>query len=213
MFTGLVREVGRISSIETTDEGSELVIESRKVGELLEIGASVSINGVCLTVEEKEGREFRLTATPETLRRTNLGELLPGAPVNLEPSLRPSEALGGHLVQGHVDATGTVAEMRVEGNSRVVRITAPRSVLVHCVQKGSISVDGVSLTISGLDDEGFEVTLIPHTVDVTRFSSCGVGDRVNLEIDIISKYVESHVQRIFQGLRDTDRVDPNAHRS
>ena len=111
------------------------------------------------------------------------------------------------------NATGTVAEMRVEGNSRVVRITAPRSVLVHCVQKGSISVDGVSLTISGLDDEGFEVTLIPHTVDVTRFSSCGVGDRVNLEIDIISKYVESHVQRIFQGLRDTDRVDPNAHRS
>lgn len=198
MFTGIVRETGTVREIETTERGSALTIACRRLLPGLEVGQSVCVNGVCLTVESVLDEGFRVTATPETLRRSGLGGLAVDATVNLEPSLRLSDPLGGHLVQGHVDGVGAVATIRNEGNSSVFRYRAPESVLRHCVLKGSIAVDGVSLTISGLDPEGFETTLIPHTLAVTRFSALKVGDEINLEVDIVSKYVETHVQRLLE---------------
>lgn len=198
MFTGIIRELGKVEEISQDSQGAVLRISCRRILPQLQTGDSVSVNGCCLTAEAVQEGSFRVAATPETLRRSSLGRLRGGCVVNLEPSMKPDEFLGGHLVQGHVDGAGQVDSMRREGNSVIFRFSVPRDIIRHCVLKGSIAIEGVSLTISDLGRDWLEVTIIPHTWEVTSFSSLDRGDRVNLESDVISKYVEKHVQRILQ---------------
>lgn len=198
MFTGIVQGTGEILAKEQTSQGATFEIS---VGELLpdlKLGDSISIDGVCLTVSEKKKQSITLEATPETLKRTNLGQRRAGDLVNLEPPAKLSDFLGGHLVQGHIDGTGEVLSVTPEGNSKIFRISAPPEVLRHCTFKGSITVNGVSLTISSVNSESFEGTIIPHTFEVTNFGELKVGERVNLEADIVSKYVESHVSKYLE---------------
>jgi len=199
MFTGIVRETGEVLSKNQTEAGATFRIRCREVFADLGIGHSIGVDGVCLTVTKKDDDSFTVFAVPETLRLTNLGRKKPGDRVNLEPAARLTDFLGGHLVQGHVDGTGEVVSICPEGDSRVFRFKAPASVLHYCTMKGSISVNGVSLTISGLGSDYFEVTIIPHTDEVTDFGQLRTGDQINLEADVISKYVESHVKRVLGG--------------
>jgi riboflavin synthase len=189
MFTGLVETTGTIASL----NGGSLSIRAQL--ELAE-GDSVAVNGVCLTASGIDGGGgFEADVMPETLRRTALGSLAEGDPVNLELPLRASDRLGGHVVQGHVDGVGTVESVEDEGNARVVRITAAHELLRYVVEKGSIAVDGVSLTVAEVDDEGFAVSLIPETLERTTFGSATPGRQVNLEVDVIAKYVEKLLVR------------------
>jgi riboflavin synthase len=192
MFTGLVREVGKVLSF----EDGRLRVESTIAAS---VGDSVAIDGVCLTVVDGDRSTLAFDAVPETLARTTLGALGPGEPVNLEPALRAGEALGGHYVQGHVDGVGRVRSVDDEGEGRRVWFDAPPGLLRYCVEKGSIAVDGVSLTVAGLDDDGFAVALVPHTLEATTLGKAASGDAVNLEADVLAKYVER-----LAGLRSDD---------
>jgi riboflavin synthase len=183
MFTGLVREVGTVVSF----EDGRLRVESSVAAA---IGDSVAIDGVCLTVVDGDRRTLAFDAVPETLARTTLGRLEPGAPVNIEPALRAGEALGGHYVQGHVDGVGRIRSVEAEAEGKRVWVDAPPEILRYCVEKGSIAVDGVSLTVAGLEDEGFAVALVPHTLAATTLGAVAPGEDVNLETDVLAKYVE-----------------------
>ena len=185
MFTGLVLGTGTIRSL----RDGRLEVDTELAGELSP-GDSIAVNGVCLTALSPSAAGFAADVMPETLRRSSLGPLADGDRVNLELPLRPSDRLGGHVVQGHVDGTGTVEEVRDEGFSRVVRIAAPAELLRYVVEKGSIAVDGVSLTVSAVDDDTFEVSLIPETLERTTFGAAAPGRTVNLEADVFAKYVE-----------------------
>jgi riboflavin synthase len=185
MFTGLVQELGTV----TAADEARLSVRAGVAGELRE-GDSVAVNGVCLTVAGRSDGAFTADVMPETLRRSSLGSLRPGSPVNLELPLRASDRLGGHFVQGHVDGTGTIAVTRDEGSSRVVRIEADPGLLRYVVEKGSIAVDGVSLTVTAVHGGAFEVSLIPETLERTNLGGAQPGDRVNLEVDLLAKYVE-----------------------
>ena len=185
MFTGLVQATGTISSI---DDG-RLVLETAEPLGLSE-GDSVAVNGVCLTATGIDGAAFGADVMGETLRRTALGGLPAGASVNLELPLRAGDHLGGHIVQGHVDGTGAVESVEDEGFARVVRIAAGEDVLRYVVEKGSVAVDGVSLTVAEVDEAGFSVSLIPETLERTTLGSAEPGSQVNLEVDVIAKYVE-----------------------
>ena len=186
MFTGIVEEVG---TVRTADQG-RLTIAAREVMPTLEIGGSISVNGTCLTVTSMDSDEFSADVVPETLRRTNLGLLRDNSPVNLERPLRADGRLDGHIVQGHVDGTGTIDGISEDGEALMVRIDLPEGLARYVVEKGFIAVDGVSLTVVHCDEAGFSVTVIPHTRDHTVFGSRSVGDAVNIEIDILAKYVE-----------------------
>jgi riboflavin synthase len=186
MFTGIVREVGTVAAF----DGSRLVLAAPDTAAGVSLGDSVAIAGVCLTVVETGEGRIAFDVVPETLSRTALGELEAGDAVNLEPALRVGDPLGGHVVQGHVDAVGSVRSVTPEGESRRVWFDAPESVVRYCLEKGSIAVDGVSLTVAALDDDGFEVALIPHTLAVTTLGALEPGDEVNLETDVLAKVVE-----------------------
>ena len=186
MFTGIVEEVGTVRAVVQ----GRLTIGGRKVMSTLEIGGSISVNGACLTVTTLEPDGFSVNVVPETLRRTNLGLLNPNSPVNLERPLRADGRMDGHIVQGHVDGTGTIGEITEDGEALMVRIDAPEPLARYVVEKGFIAVDGVSLTVVHCDEAGFSVTVIPHTRDHTIFGSRSAGDAVNIEIDILAKYVE-----------------------
>ena len=191
MFTGIVEELGRVRSVTPNEGGVRLVIEAATVLDDVVLGASIAVNGCCLTVVAFDDVSWSADAVIETLARTNLGDLAPGAAVNLERPVRLADRLGGHLVQGHVDATGTVAARDPQPDgSTLVTFDAPAAVLRYVVHKGSITVDGVSLTVARRDDTSFAVALIPHTLEVTTLGARAVGERVNLEIDLIAKYVE-----------------------
>jgi riboflavin synthase len=179
MFTGIVRERAKVASF---DDG-RLVVES---GLDPEIGDSISVDGVCLTVAERQNGRLAFDVMPETVARAKGF----GDEVNLETALRAGEPLGGHYVQGHVDGVGRVRAIKPDGESRRVAIEAPAELLRYCVEKGSITVDGVSLTISALNDDAFEVSLVRHTLEVTTLGARGPGDEVNLEVDVLAKYVE-----------------------
>jgi riboflavin synthase len=179
MFTGIVRERGRVESF----EGGRLVVATQIEAEQ---GDSVAVDGVCLTVVERGGGRLSFDVVPETTARTKPF----GAEVNLEPALRAGEPLGGHYVQGHVDGVGQVRSLEPEGDGQRIWIDAPPDVLRYCVEKGSIAVEGASLTIAGLDDTGFAVALVPHTLEITTLGALGAGDPVNLEVDVLAKYVE-----------------------
>jgi len=196
MFTGIVEEQGRVRAITPNDGGARLVIEARTVLDDAELGASIAVNGCCLTVTAFDRDSFAADAVIETLARTNLGDLAAGDPVNLERPLRFADRLGGHLVQGHVDATGTVRDRVPQPDgSEVVTIEAPDAVQRYVVHKGSVTVDGVSLTVARVDDDAFAIALIPHTLAVTTLGARSVGTRVNLEVDLVAKYVEALVAR------------------
>lgn len=191
MFTGLVEEVGRVLEVTPGAQGARVVLGARVVTEGLALGDSVAVDGACLTAVAITPDSFTVEAVAETLRRTCLGDRSPGDPVNLERALPAGARLGGHIVQGHVDGTGTVAEAREEGESVVLRVAAPPEVLRYVVEKGSITVDGVSLTVAGRDDESFLIALIPHTMSATTLGPGALGRRVNLEVDLVAKYVEA----------------------
>jgi riboflavin synthase len=186
MFTGIVREVGTVAAF----DGSRLVVVGAETSASAAVGDSVSIAGVCLTVVERDAAQLAFDVVPETLARTGLGRLEPGDRVNLEPALRVGDPLGGHVVQGHVDAVGRVRSVAPEGDSRRIWFDAPESIVRYCLEKGSIAVDGVSLTVAALDEEGIEVALIPHTLEVTTLGRLEPGDEVNLETDVLAKVVE-----------------------
>ncbi len=194
MFTGLVSDVGRIVSADTTADGQRLEVATRLAGELAE-GDSVAVNGVCLTATTVTAEGFTADAMHETLRRTSLGAAVAAGRVNLELPLRASDRLGGHVVQGHVDGLGTVRSIEAEGFARVVTIAAPPELLRYVVEKGSIAIDGVSLTVARLDDDAFAVSLIPETLERTTLGAAEPGTPVNLEVDVLAKYVERLVQR------------------
>ncbi len=189
MFTGLVEEVGEIGSVSRTGESIRFSVKAKSVLEGLNIGDSVAVSGVCLTVVETGPSHFSMQATPETLSRTTLENLERGRKVNLERALTLAKPLGGHLVQGHVDGLGTISGIRKEGNSTVLTIRAGAELFLSMVTKGSVAVDGVSLTVASLGAESFSTSVIPHTLERTSLRERRVGDRVNLEVDIIGKYV------------------------
>ncbi|MDX6644773.1 MAG: riboflavin synthase [Miltoncostaeaceae bacterium] len=194
MFTGLVEEVGRVEALEGGQEGARLAIRAPLVREGLAIGDSVSVNGACLTAVALAPEGFSVDCAPETLRRTALGGLAAGDRVNLERALRLGDRLGGHMVQGHVDATGAILTARSEGESVVLEIGAPPEVLRYVVEKGSVAVDGVSLTVAARLPDRFAVALIPHTMAATTLGADAVGRPVNLEADVVAKYVEALVR-------------------
>jgi riboflavin synthase len=192
MFTGLIQERGSVRAVERADEGVRLGIAAPLAGELRP-GDSVAVNGVCLTAVEADAQGFAADVIAETLRRSSLGPLAEGDEVNLELPLRASDRLGGHMVQGHVDAVGVVESAGDEGSARTLRISAPSELLPYVVEKGSIALDGVSLTIASVDGEGFSVSLIPETLARTTLGEAAPGRSVNIEVDVLAKYVEKLV--------------------
>jgi riboflavin synthase len=190
MFTGIVRELGSVDAF----DGSRLVVVAPETAGGVAVGDSVSVAGVCLTVVGAEEGRLAFDVVPETLSRTALSRLEPGDRLNIEPSLRVGDPLGGHVVQGHVDAVGSIRSVTPEEASRRVWVDAPEAIVRYCLEKGSIAVDGVSLTVAALDDDGFEVALIPHTLAVTTLGELETGDEVNLEVDVLAKVVERLVE-------------------
>src|SRR6266576_4282610 len=190
MFTGIIEELGRVREVEKRDDDARIVIEARTVTEGSRDGDSIAVNGVCLTALAVQKDSFAADVSRETLNRSTLGRLQAGAPVNLERSVTPVTRLGGHLVQGHVDARGKFLSAEAHGGSWTVRIAYPPEIARYLVFKGSVAVEGISLTIAELTDDYFEIAVIPKTWEVTNFSQLKAGDEVNLEVDVIAKYVE-----------------------
>lgn len=191
MFTGIVEDRGRVRSV---DDG-RLVVESTAVSVDADLGASIAVSGVCLTVVEWNGHELAFDLAPETVARTTLGDLRPGDPVNLERPLTLATRLGGHLVQGHVDGVGAIRSVERDGSGAAAWVEIPASLQPYVVEKGSIAVDGVSLTVAALRSGAFHVALVPHTLAATTLGERRPGDRVNLEVDILAKYVERMARR------------------
>jgi riboflavin synthase len=189
MFTGIVSEVGAIDAVEATLDGARIRLSAPQTAVGAGIGDSVSIDGCCLTVVRNEGGVLAFDAVAETLRRTTLGGLSAGAAVNVEPAMRVGDRLGGHWVQGHVDGVGTVTAVEPDGDGVAVTFAAPAAILRTTIEKGSMCVAGVSLTVTACDDETFAVALIPHTRAVTTLGRLAPGARVNLEADLVGKYV------------------------
>jgi len=190
VFTGIVRELGNVAAVERSADGVRLVVEAPETAAQAALGDSVAVAGVCLTVVEVARGRLAFDAVAETLDRSSLGRLAPGARVNLEPALRAGEPLGGHVVQGHVDGVGSVRSPAGRAVGEPTWFDAPPELLRYCVEKGSVAVDGCSLTVAALDDAGFAVALIPHTLAVTTLGALEPGDPVNLEVDVLAKYVE-----------------------
>lgn len=190
MFTGIIEELGSVASIELADKGARISLAATLVASDISNGDSISVNGVCLTAVDVSRASFAADVSPETLERTTLGNLNVGAPVNLERAVTPATRLGGHIVQGHVDGRGTVISALREGDFWTVRIGFPPDLARYFVHKGSVTVEGISLTIAALTEEYFDVALIPKTWEMTNLSTLNPGDLVNLEADIIAKYVE-----------------------
>jgi riboflavin synthase len=207
MFSGIVEEMGAVTSVEPTLGGTRLTILASTVLTDLKVGDSISINGACLTVVLTADQSFTVEASPETLSVTTLGGLTGGAPVNLERAMKLNERIGGHLVAGHVDAVGHIRSRHPEGNAVVFVIEAPPEVLRYCVYKGSVTVDGISLTINEVADHSFTVTVIPHTAAVTTLGLKQVDDQVNLESDLIGKFVERLLQQRSQLPKPTPVID------
>jgi len=194
VFTGIVRERGRVASVDGDGNGIRIRLEAPLTAGHVAIGDSVSLNGCCLTVVETADGTLAFDAVPETLARSSLDGLEAGSELNVESALRAGDPLGGHYVQGHVDGVGTVRSVEPEGDGRRIWFDVPPDVLRYCVEKGSVAVDGVSLTIAGLDENGFAVALIPHTLSATTLGTLEPGARVNLEADVLAKYVERLVE-------------------
>ena len=195
MFTGIVRELAVAVSAQEAGGGRALVVRAPETAARTGVGDSVAINGCCLTATAIDGDDIAFHAVPETIARTTLGNLEPGDRVNVEPALRAGDELGGHYVQGHVDAVGRIQSVEAEGDGLRVFVEAPDDVLRYCVEKGSVTVDGVSLTVAELALDAFAVALVPHTLAATTLATAQPGQRVNLEADVLAKYVERLLPR------------------
>ena len=191
MFTGIVEEVGVVAKI--SDNG--MTVLATKVTEDLKLGDSIAVNGTCLTAVSFGRTEFSVDLSPETVRRTSLGRLSVGGPVNLERALLASDRMGGHIVQGHVDGTGRITSTKRDGDSTIFRIRVPKRLNRYIVEKGFVAVDGISLTVVKIGASSFTLAVIPYTLKNTNLAALSVGDRVNLEADILAKYVESLLDR------------------
>lgn len=197
MFTGIIEELGTVDSLARQTAGARLRIRCARVREDLKEGSSIAVNGVCLTAIELDGGSFSADLAPETLRRSNLGDLSPGARVNLERPLLPTDRLSGHIVQGHVDGTGEFLSLEAVGDDNWwLKVRVPAELDRYLVFKGSIAIDGISLTIASLDHHVMGVTIIPHTYQVTTLGTYKPGDRVNLEIDVLAKHVEKLLESL-----------------
>jgi riboflavin synthase len=201
MFTGLVETLGAVERVVPEGAGRTLVVSAPEIAAELSVGESVAVNGACLTVVDRDSRMCRFQAGPETLQRTNLGELTAGDRVNLERSMRLSDRLGGHLVQGHIDGIGHIAERRREGEWELIWFTCDAALAAQMVNKGSVAVDGVSLTLVDVAVDRFSVALIPHTLAHTTLGFKQLGASVNLETDLIAKYVWKYLEQM-KNLRD-----------
>ncbi|MGM9539593.1 riboflavin synthase [Anaerovibrio sp.] len=190
MFTGIIEEVGRVKAI----GNGVLQVAASRVLENVQLGDSIAVNGICLTVTEFGGGSFRADVMPETIRRTSLAELKIGSPVNLERALTLSSRLGGHIVSGHIDGVGRIVSMKDDGNAILMKVAADADILHYIVEKGSVALDGISLTVAAVTDRDFTVSLIPHTRQVTNLGSKGEGSRINIENDVVGKYVEKMLQ-------------------
>jgi riboflavin synthase len=195
VFTGIVRERGKVVSIAGGSKGARLRIAAPEAAGQAAVGDSIAIAGVCLTVVAVADGELEFDAVAETVRRSSLGRLAAGDDVNVEPAVRAGDSLGGHYVQGHVDGVGRVRSVEQESDGRLVRFDAPAAVLRYCVEKGSVTVEGVSLTITDVGEDGFGVALVPHTLSATTLGTLRPGDEVNLEADVLAKYVERLVSK------------------
>ena len=206
MFTGLVEEVGRVRSLRAAREGGDahLGLSADVVLGGTRVGDSILVNGACLTVDEIDGGGLVFYTMPETLRRTALGDLTEGSPVNLERAMAAGGRLGGHIVQGHVDGVGEVLDVRPEGDAEIWTFGAPEPVLRYAVEKGSVSIDGISLTVVSVEGDRFTVSILPHTRTHTNLGELGVGSHVNLEADVVGKYVE----RLMQPWQDREVTRP-----
>jgi riboflavin synthase len=194
MFTGLVEDLGAVADVRATPEGVRLTVRTALAADLAD-GDSIAVDGVCLTATSVNGGSFSADVMAQTLRSSALARLEPGARVNLELPVRAGAPLGGHIVQGHVDGVGAVEALRDDGFARVVTVSAPPELLRYVVEKGSVALNGVSLTVSRLDERSFEVSLIPETVSRTNLGDAGPGTPVNIEVDVLAKYVERLVAR------------------
>jgi len=194
VFTGLVQGIGTVDAVDQTDDGVRVAIATPLAAELAD-GDSIAVNGVCLTAVAPNAERFTADVMHETLRRSSLADATPGAQVNLELPLRAHDRLGGHVVQGHVDGLGTVAAVEPDGFARRIRIAAAPDLLRYVVEKGSIAIDGVSLTVAAVDDASLTVSLIPETLERTSLGAAAPGRTVNLEVDVLAKYVEKLVAR------------------
>jgi len=190
VFTGIVRERGRVAVAEVNGDGLHLRIQAAGTAADAKPGDSIAVAGCCLTATAVEDGSFEFDAVPETIARTNLGRLASGAEVNVEPALRAGEPLGGHFVQGHVDGLARVRSLEQDGEGARLRLELAPELLRYCVEKGSVAVQGVSLTIAALHNEAFTVALIPHTLEVTTLGTVAIGDELNIEVDVLAKYVE-----------------------
>jgi riboflavin synthase len=199
MFSGIVAEVGTVNNFQSNSEAASLSIEASPAFTDVAVGESIAVNGICLTVVHHCGSAFDVDVSPETLRATNLGELQPGDRVNLERSLCLTDRIGGHLVSGHVDGVGKLIGKRAEANALHYDIQVPRGLMRYIVPKGSIAVDGISLTVVACHPEGFQVTIIPHTAAATTLGCKGLEATVNLECDMLGKYVERALQARLEG--------------
>jgi riboflavin synthase len=206
MFTGLVEEVGRVRSLRAAGEAGDahLGLSADVVLGGTRVGDSILVNGACLTVDEIDADGLVFYTMPETLRRTALGDLSEGSPVNLERAMAAGGRLGGHIVQGHVDGVGEVLDVRPEGDAEIWTFGAPESVLRYAVEKGSVSIDGISLTVVSVERDRFTVSILPHTRSHTNLGELGVGSHVNLEADVVGKYVE----RLMQPWQDREVTHP-----
>jgi riboflavin synthase len=213
MFTGIVQELGRVESVESAEEGARLGIAAELTAEL-NAGDSVAVNGACLTATSAEGGTFTADVMRQTLDLTTLGELEVGSPVNLELPLRPTDRLGGHVVQGHVDGTASVAALAPDGFAQRLRVELPEQLLPYVVERGSVAIEGVSLTIAALEDPVLEVSLIPETLERTTLGDLEPGDRVNVECDVLARYVrrqlsaESGLSPLREGAPSGARSNP-----
>jgi riboflavin synthase len=197
VFTGIIECVGTVESLRPLGSAARIVVRAPSIASELRVGDSIAVSGACLTVTEVEGETFALDAIPETLERTALGELTPGSPVNLERALRAGGRLDGHIVQGHVDATGRVRDLARAGDDVRLAIDCPGELADALLPKGSVAVDGVALTVVNVEAKGFDVALIPYTLEATTLGGLEPGRRVNLEADVLGKYVRRHVERIL----------------
>jgi riboflavin synthase len=207
VFTGIVEELGEVLAVEPLQDASRLTVRGPLVTSDAGHGDSISVNGVCLTVVENRDGAFTADVMSETLKRSSLGALTTGSPVNLERAVRVSDRLGGHVVQGHVDGTGPIQQVTPDEHWTVVRIGLPDGLGRYVVEKGSITVDGVSLTVSAVADDWFEVSLIPTTLALTTLGTKGTGDPVNLEVDVMAKYVE---KLLLAGVRPPTAIEETA---
>ena len=194
MFTGIVEEIGKVAEVERREGATRLRLSGTRALEGTGIGDSVAVNGVCLTVVERDASSFAVEAVPETLRLTNLGELEPGSPVNLERAVGPDRFMGGHYVQGHVDGTGTIVSIAPDGEAFEYRFRIPPELMRYVVPKGYVAVDGASLTVVGVGEDWFTVTLVPHTQQSVVMGRAKPGYTVNVEVDVLGKYVERIVE-------------------